>query len=114
MSIQRTARTAIGSLLLVVLTFGPLLRAAEPITHISHIPREAITSTALAAVGYSKRLHILEIEFLNGGLYRYLNVPPSIYGELMAAESKARYYDANIKGSYRCFRLRSAKTAVSN
>jgi hypothetical protein len=67
---------------------------------ISHIPRVRVSSTAIASVGYSKRRHILEIEFANGAVYRYLQVGPSVYRELMRADSKARYYVANIKGYY--------------
>jgi hypothetical protein len=73
--------------------------SSQPI--ISHIPRQRVDSTAIARVGYSKRRHILEIEFANGAVYRYLDVPSSIYRDLMSAESKARFYDFNIKGKYR-------------
>ena len=72
----------------------------------SHIPRQRVQSSALASIGYSKRLHILEIEFVNGAIYRYFEVAPSIYQELIAAESKARYYDTSIKGNYRSLRVR--------
>ena len=78
--------------------------SAEPI--ISHIQREAIASSAITAVGYSKRLHALEIEFRNGAIYRYLNVPPSVHGALIAAPSKARFYDENIRGKYRSVHVR--------
>jgi len=76
----------------------------SPVT--SHIPRESVDSKVIASIGYSKRRHILEIEFVNGAIYRYLEVAPSVYRELMAADSKARYYDANIKGSYPSVRVR--------
>ena len=46
---------------------------------ISHIPRHEVQSTAIAKIGYSKRRHILEIEFVNGAVYRYLAVPLTIY-----------------------------------
>ena len=72
----------------------------------SHIPRERVQSSALASIGYSKRLHILEIEFVNGAIYRYDDIPPSVYRDLMSADSKARYYDTNIKGNYRSVRVR--------
>jgi hypothetical protein len=75
-----------------------------PVT--SRIPRESVDSKVIASIGYSKRRHILEIEFVNGAIYRYLEVAPSVYRELMAADSKARYYDANIKGSYPSVRVR--------
>jgi hypothetical protein len=74
---------------------------------VSHIPRQRVQSTAIAAVGYSKRRHILEIEFVNGAIYRYRDVPPSVYRDLMSAKSKARFYDFNIKKKYRSVRIRS-------
>ena len=73
---------------------------------ISRIPRQAVQSTAIAKVGYSKRQHILEIEFVNGAIYRYLDVPPSVYHDLMLADSKARFYDANIRRHYHSVMIR--------
>ena len=67
----------------------------------SRIPRHSVQSTAIAKIGYSKRRHILEIEFVNGAVYRYFDVPASVYGELMSAESKARFYDSKIRKHYR-------------
>ena len=64
---------------------------------VSRIPRKPVQSTAIAKIGYSKRRHILEIEFVNGAVYRYLDVPPAIYRGLMSAESKTRFYDSNIR-----------------
>ena len=76
----------------------------------SHIPRERVISNAIALIGYSKRRHIVEIEFVNGAVYRYLEVAPSVYRELMAADSKARYYDTHIKGNYPSVRVRPRVT----
>ena len=73
---------------------------------VSHIPHAPVASTGIAAVGYSKRLHILEIEFVNGAIYRYVQVAPTVYHELMVAPSKARYYDTNVRGKYPSFRVR--------
>jgi hypothetical protein len=73
---------------------------------ISHIKREAVQSTALSSVGYSKRLRALEIEFRNGATYRYLNVDPAIYRELMLAPSKARFYNEKIRRKYRSLHVR--------
>jgi len=72
----------------------------------SRIPRESVASKGIASIGYSKRLHILEIEFVNGAVYRYLEVAPSVYRDLMSADSKAAYYDRNIKGNYPSVRVR--------
>ena len=82
-------------------------RSVEPI--VSRIPREAVVSSGLASVGYSKRLRALEIEFRDGLVYRYLGVPRPVYDGLMAAESKARYYNREVRGQYRCLRVRPTR-----
>ena len=79
-------------------------QSPQPI--ISHMRRQPVDSTAIAKVGYSKRRHILEIEFANGAVYRYLDVSPSVYHDLMSAESRAQFYDFNIKGKYSSVRVR--------
>ena len=79
----------------------------NPAPIVSHIPRQPVQSSAIAKIGYSKRRHILEIEFVNGAIYRYLDVPSAVYRDLISAESKARFYDSNIKGHYRSVRVRS-------
>jgi KTSC domain len=68
---------------------------------VSRIPRQPVESSAIAKIGYSKRHHILEIEFVNGAVYRYLDVPTTVYRKLMSAESKARFYDSTIRMHYR-------------
>jgi hypothetical protein len=98
-------------IVIVMLTaVGAIHCADPPESHnsqplVSHIPREPVHSTAIGKVGYSKRRHVLEIEFVNGAIYRYLDVPSSVYRDLISAESKARFYDFNIKGKYRSARV---------
>jgi KTSC domain len=74
---------------------------------VSRISRQPVESTAIAKIGYSKRRNILEIEFVNGAVYRYLDVPTTVYRDLMSAESKARFYDSNIRQHYRSVLIRS-------
>ena len=78
----------------------------QPPGIVSHIPRQFVGSSALVSVGYSKRLHSLEVEFTNGAVYRYLEVPPKVYRNLMEAESKTRFYDVNIRGHYSSVHVR--------
>ena len=73
---------------------------------ISHIPHSHVTSSGIASIGYSKRRRILEIEFVNGAVYRYIQVAPNVYRGLMTADSKARYYDAKVRGKYLSLRVR--------
>src|SRR6266705_1828415 len=100
-------------IVMLMLTAVGAIRCADPPEAsdseqvISHIPLRRVDSSAIAKVGYSKRRHILEIEFVNGAIYRYLDVPSSMYRDLMSAESQARFYDFNIKKKYRCVRIRS-------
>jgi hypothetical protein len=94
---------------LAALLFAVATLAAEPDNRtsiISHIRRVPIQSTALATVGYSKRLRALEIEFRNGAIYRYLDVAPDVYDALLNARSKARFYDDYIRHKYRSFHVR--------
>ena len=81
--------------------------SATPSYVVSHIPRQPVQSSAIAKIGYSKRRHMLEIEFVSGAIYRYLDVPVSVYRELMSSESKARFYDSNVRGHYRSVLVRS-------
>jgi hypothetical protein len=37
------------------------------------------------------------IAVLNGGMYRYLDVPPEACREMMASESKASHYDTHVR-----------------
>ena len=90
-----------------ILLLAALIAHADPAPPIvSRIKRFPVESSALAAVGYSKKLRALEIEFRNGAIYRYLEVKPSVYEELLNAPSKARFYDQNIRRKYRSFHVR--------
>jgi len=100
------------SLLIICISAAVVaVASAEPLptpSHIvSHIPRETVQSSAIAKVGYSKRRHILEIEFVNGAIYRYFDIPLSVHRDLMSAESKARFYDSNIRKHYRSVLVRT-------
>ena len=95
-------------LVFLISTAGVAIAWAEPSpNHItSRIPRQSVQSSAIAKVGYSRRRHILEIEFANGAVYRYLDVSPSVYRDLMSAESRTQFYDFNIKGKYSSVHVR--------
>jgi hypothetical protein len=91
------------------LLFAAAAFCAEPIDRpgiVSHLKRVPVESTALATVGYSKRLHVLEIEFRNGAIYRYADVAPDVFEALINARSKARFYDENIRHKYPSLHVR--------
>lgn len=63
--------------------------------------RQAVSSSNIAAIGYDPDSQTLEIEFLNGGVYQYFDVPQHIHEGLMNAGSHGQYLAQNIKGAYR-------------
>lgn len=63
--------------------------------------RQSVTSSNIASIGYDADSQTLEIEFLNGGVYQYFDVPQHVYEEIMSANSHGQYLAQNIKGIYR-------------
>ena len=63
--------------------------------------RIQVESSNIAAIGYDEKFETLEVEFLNGAVYQYFDVPKQIYDGLMSASSHGQYLNQNIKGSYR-------------
>lgn len=69
--------------------------------------RQIVSSSNLASIGYDYSSSTLEVEFNNGGIYQYFNVPSSVYEGLMNASSHGQYFDQNIKkAGYRYTRIR--------
>jgi len=63
--------------------------------------REPVNSSAILSVGYNADGLVLEIEITGGAIYQYFDVPEAVFREFMGAESLGRYYNANIRNSYR-------------
>ena len=67
--------------------------------------RTAVVSSNLAGVGYDASTQTLEVEFQNGNVYQYFDVPQVAYESLIGAESVGRFFNAEIRGSYRYARM---------
>lgn len=63
--------------------------------------RQSVTSSNIASIGYDEASQTLEIEFLNGGVYQYFDVPKRVYEDMMSAGSHGQYLAQDIKGAYR-------------
>jgi len=63
--------------------------------------RQQVSSSCIRSIGYEAITSILEIEFVNGTVYRYLDVPMYKHHELMRASSHGTYFNAEIKDVYR-------------
>jgi len=67
--------------------------------------RIPVSSSNLVSIGYDPNQQTLEVEFQNGQIYQYFDVPETAHQELMAAASHGQYLGAYIKGAYRYARL---------
>ena len=76
---------------------------------VSRINRQPVVSSNVASIGYSRRLHALEVEFTRGAIYRFLDVPRAAYRELMASDSKGHFIAERLRGRYRFVRVRSGE-----
>lgn len=68
--------------------------------------RTAVDSSVIAVVGYDSATSVLEIEFHNGRIYGYFDVPADVYHALMAADSIGGYFNEEIRSAYSTTQLR--------
>lgn len=80
---------------------------------VSRIRRESVVSSNVASVGYSRHLRALEVEFTRGAIYRFLDVPRTVYRDLMESESKGHFIAEHLRGHYRFIRIRSGEAPFS-
>jgi KTSC domain len=59
-----------------------------------------IKSSELRWVKYEPKRLVLTAEFRAGGIYEYEGVPEREFIALIAAESRGRYFNANIRDHY--------------
>lgn len=64
--------------------------------------REPVDSSNIDSIGYDAGERILEVEFRNGGVYRYLDVPEEIYTALNESASVGSFLFREIKGVFEC------------
>jgi len=57
-------------------------------------------SSNIHSVHYDALKELLEVTFKGGGVYRYLAVPASAFKGMLTAESKGKYFNAEIKSRY--------------
>ena len=62
--------------------------------------REPVLSSSIATIGYDDDAEILEIEFVDGHVYRYRGVPPHVFEGLRQAPSKGAFFNRHIRGEY--------------
>ena len=59
--------------------------------------RYPVNSSNVLSVGYDTTTSTMEVEFKNGDIYQYYEVPARIYQNLINAKSVGKYLDQNVK-----------------
>ena len=59
-----------------------------------------VDSSNVSAIGYDRTSRELHVAFIRGGTYVCYDVDELVFQKFMNAESKGRYFRANIKGRY--------------
>ncbi len=74
-------------------------RAQNP-RYSEKMEREYVASSNVLSIGYDAAAQTLEVEFRNGSVYQYYNVPENIHEEFMRAPSKGQFINYQIKNAY--------------
>ena len=72
------------------------------------IPRAPVTSSNIAAIGYDQETSTLIVEFRNGSIYGYDDVPPETADEMKASDSPGRYFHQKVGGKFAATQLHAA------
>ncbi len=62
--------------------------------------RKPVVSSHIASVGFDSYVGTLEVEFKDGTVYRYFEVPTATYQQLITAGSVGKYLAENIWSKY--------------
>lgn len=62
-------------------------------------------SSNVAKFGYDRDTLYLDVEYTSGTVYRYFDVPESIFAGMQTAHSKGQFLAEQVKGRYRYARL---------
>ncbi len=74
-------------------------------TNLLAMKRAPVESTSIASVGYDASTHMLEVEFVHGAVYQYLDVPAGVHVAFLAAGSKGVFLNEAIRDVYECFKV---------
>jgi hypothetical protein len=69
------------------------------------VDRTPIHSEIISSIGYDRESKTLEVEFTSLAVYRYEGVPPQIFHDLLASDSRGKYFLEHVKGLFPFTRL---------
>jgi hypothetical protein len=62
--------------------------------------RQVVESSSLRSIGYDRATTTLEVEFRNGGVYRYADVPPELWSAFRHADSKGKFFQDHVRDRF--------------
>jgi hypothetical protein len=65
------------------------------------VERSPVQSSSIETIGYDSDSETLEVEFKNGSVYQYFDVPHHVYEAMLSSGSVGSYLAQSIKGVYR-------------
>ncbi len=69
------------------------------------VARRKLDSTILASVAYMADAKVLELEFVEGARYQYLDVPKAVYEKLIEDDSAGRVFNDEIASKFAFIRV---------
>jgi len=66
---------------------------------------ESPESSSISRFGYDDAIQVLFVEFKNGSVYQYFDVPEPVFEQMKSAPSKGQFLAQVIKGAYRYARV---------
>ena len=67
--------------------------------------RISVQSSNVTEVGYDQDSMILEVLFHSGSVYQFFDVPEGLFREMLQADSVGRFFNQQIRDSYRYVKL---------
>ncbi len=68
--------------------------------------RQVVSSQIIHSVGYDAVARVLEVQFRNGWIYQYDDVPSATYAALMTAPSHGKYLKRHVVDGFVTRRIR--------
>ena len=59
-----------------------------------------MSAILIASAGYDRATETLEVEFQNGAIYQYFNVPENLFKQLMREKAKGKFLNTHIRNAY--------------
>jgi len=67
--------------------------------------RTVVDSSSLRSLGYDAASLVLEVEFRNGSVYRYANVPTELWARFRHAESMGKFFQDHVRDQFETTRI---------